>query len=40
VDIKEAFAYNLTPAARREVRKIIFQHFDIIVQAWDTFFNK
>lgn len=40
VDIKEAFAYNLTPAARQEARKIIFQHFDIIVQAWDTFFNK
>jgi hypothetical protein len=40
VDIKEAFAYNLTPAAQKEVRKIIFQHFDIIVEAWETFFNK
>jgi hypothetical protein len=40
VDIKEVFAYNLTPAAQKEVRKIIFQHFDIIVQAWETFFNK
>ncbi|MEZ4804393.1 MAG: DUF4160 domain-containing protein [Bacteroidia bacterium] len=27
VDIKEAFAYNLTHAAQKEVRKIIFQDF-------------
>jgi hypothetical protein len=40
IEIKEAFAHNLTPAARREVRKIIFQHFDLIVEAWEKFFKK
>ena len=33
MDIREAFGYNLTPKARKEVRKIIFQYFDLIVQS-------
>jgi hypothetical protein len=33
-DVREAFAYNLSPRDRREVRKIIFEHFDYIVHAW------
>jgi hypothetical protein len=40
IEIKEAFAHNLTPAARREVKKIIFQHFDMLVEAWDNYFKK
>jgi hypothetical protein len=40
IEIKEAFAHNLTPAARREVKKIIFQHFDLLVEAWDKYFKK
>jgi hypothetical protein len=31
LEIKEAFSYNLTPAAKREVKKVIYQHFDDIV---------
>ena len=40
LEIKEAFSYNLTPAAKREVKKIIYQHFDDIVLAWNEYFNK
>jgi hypothetical protein len=40
VEIKEAFSYNLTPASQREVKKIIYQHFDIIVEAWNIYFKK
>lgn len=39
VEIREEFAYNLTPPARREIRKIIYQHFDLIVEAWNNNFN-
>ncbi|TFH12709.1 MAG: DUF4160 domain-containing protein [Lentisphaerales bacterium] len=33
----EAYAYNLSPADKRTVRKIIFQHFDYIVTEWNKF---
>lgn len=33
LEIKEAFSYNLTPAAKREVKKVIYQHFGDIVLA-------
>lgn len=39
-EIKEAFAFNLTPAAKKEVRKIIYQNFETIVEAWNIFFKK
>ena len=31
VEIKEVFSYNLTPSAKKEIKKIIYQHFDLIV---------
>lgn len=40
IEIREAFEYNLTPAGRKEIKKIIYQHFDLIVDAWDKNFNK
>lgn len=40
VEIKEAFEYNLTPAGKREIKKIIYQHFDLIVDAWKNHFKK
>ena len=40
VEIKEAFAFNLTPNSKKEIKKIIYQHFDLIVDAWSTHFNK
>ena len=36
-DISEAFAFNLSPRAKREIRKIIFQNFDYIVDQWNEF---
>jgi hypothetical protein len=33
-DIVEDFEYNCTPRLRREVRQIVFTHFDQIVAAW------
>ena len=39
-EIDEAFSYNLSPAAKRELRKIIFEHFDYIVNEWDKYFER
>ena len=39
-EIKEAFSHNLTPAANREIKKIIYQHFELIVEEWNKYFNK
>lgn len=33
----EAHAWGMSPADRRTVRSIIFQHFDYIVAEWDRF---
>jgi len=38
-EIEEAFEYDLTPALRREIRRIIFQHLDEICDAWSDFFG-
>jgi hypothetical protein len=40
VEIQEAFSFNLTPAAKKEIKKIIFQHFDLIAEAWNTITSK
>ncbi len=36
-DIEEEFAYNLSPKDKRQVRKIIFDHFEHIEEQWDEF---
>ncbi|MBM4156390.1 MAG: DUF4160 domain-containing protein [Lentisphaerae bacterium] len=33
----EAHAYNMSPADKRAVRRIIFEHFDYIVGQWSEF---
>ena len=40
LDIKEEFTYNMSPKDKREIRKIIFNNFDTIVESWNNFFNK
>lgn len=40
VELKEAFAFNMTPASTREIKKIIYQHFDLIVESWNMYFKK
>ena len=39
VEIREAFSYNLTPTAKKEIKKIIYQHFDLIIESWNNHFN-
>ena len=36
-EIREAFSYNMAPKDYREVRRIIFQHFDYIAAEWQRF---
>lgn len=36
-DITEAYEYHLRPKDRREIRRIIFDHFDYIVSQWNEF---
>jgi hypothetical protein len=40
IEVIEAFSYNFTQANKREVKKIIYQHFDILIDAWITHFLK
>ncbi len=36
-EIIEAYSYNLSPRDNREIRKIIYQHFDYIYDEWNKF---
>ncbi len=38
-EITEAFSFNLNPGAKKEIRKIIFEHFDYIVNEWNNYFK-
>ena len=40
VVILEAFSYNITPSQKKEIKKIIYQHFDLIANAWNDYFKK
>ncbi len=40
IEITEAFAFDMSPAAKREIKKIIYQHFDLIVDAWNNYFDR
>jgi hypothetical protein len=39
-DIQEAYAYNLTVKDRRQIRKIVLEHFEYIEEQWDNFQNR
>ena len=39
-EIAEAFTHNMSPRDKREIRKIIFEHFDYIIEQWKQFHNK
>ncbi|RKX76549.1 MAG: hypothetical protein DRP87_11580 [Spirochaetes bacterium] len=36
-EISEAYTYNLSPRDTREIKKIIYQHFDYLVSEWGRF---
>ena len=39
VEINEAYAYNLGQSDRKEIKKIIYQHFDLIIESWNQHFK-
>lgn len=38
--MEEAFSYRMTGKDKREVKKIIFEHFEYIESEWDKFQEK
>ena len=38
-DLEEAWAYGMSPRLRREIRQIVFDHFDLIVEEWNRRFG-
>jgi hypothetical protein len=39
-DIQEAFAFGMSPRDKKEIRKIIFDHFEYIADKWREFQEK
>ena len=39
-DIEEAYSYNLNSTDKRDVKKIIFEYFELIEKEWDKFQKK
>jgi len=40
VEIKEEFSFNMSPNSKREIKKIIYQNFHLIIESWNNFFKK
>ena len=36
-DVQEEWSHQLTPRLRREIRQVLFEHFDLIVEEWNRF---
>ena len=36
-DLDEAYAFGMSPRDKREIKKIIFEHFEYIEERWDEF---
>jgi hypothetical protein len=36
-DIQEAFSFGLSARDKKQIRKIIFEHFDYIIEQWNEF---
>jgi hypothetical protein len=39
-EITEAFSFNFNPQSKREIKKIIYEHFEYIVSEWNKYFIK
>lgn len=39
-EVREAFSHNMSPKDTREVRRIIFEHFDYIIEQWNLHQSK
>ena len=40
VEIREKFSFNMPPSAKKDIKKIIYQHFDLIIESWNNHFKK
>ncbi len=38
-EVEQAYAHNLSPRLHREIRKIIFDHFELILEEWNRRFG-
>lgn len=38
-EVELAWSHGLTPQLHREIRKIVFDHFDLIVDEWARYFE-
>ena len=38
-EIKEEFTFNMSPAAKKEIKRIIYQNLDTIIESWNTYFK-
>jgi hypothetical protein len=38
-ELNEAFSFNFAPAAKREIKKIIYEHLEYIVSEWNRCFE-
>ncbi|MEO8085765.1 MAG: DUF4160 domain-containing protein [Bacteroidota bacterium] len=39
-ELKDAFSYNLSPANKREVKKMIYLNLDFIIEKWNSIHGK
>ncbi len=37
--VEEAWSHGFSPRLRREIRRILFDHFDLIVEEWNRHFG-
>jgi hypothetical protein len=36
-NIEEAYSFNMSPKDKRQIRKIIYEHFEYIEEQWQEF---
>lgn len=39
-DIQEAYSFGMSPRDKKQIRKIIFEHFEYITEQWREFQEK
>jgi len=38
-DVQQAWGHGMSPRLSREIRKVIFDHFDLIIEEWERYFG-
>ncbi len=39
-EIEEAYSFNMNPSDKRVVKKLIYTHFDYLIESWKNFFGE